>query len=57
MLKEIAIDAADLFAVFAKWRARIWLERSRWWDAAAEAMETGSSISEIRKQREGESNV
>jgi hypothetical protein len=54
MLKEIAIDAADLFAVFAKWRARIWLERSRWWDAAAEALETGSSISEIRKERESE---
>jgi len=55
-LKNLIIDCADFLAWFCKARAVLWLKRSRWFDDAAEAIETGRSISEIRKEREGQSH-
>jgi hypothetical protein len=51
MLKEMAIELCDLIADACKRRARKWVERSQWWADAAEAIETGVSIEEIRRGR------
>jgi hypothetical protein len=52
VLKNLLIDASDLIAGFCKRRAALWLRRSLWWADFADAVETGVSVEEIRKNRE-----
>ena len=54
LLKNFIIDIADMMAVIATRRSQVWLDRSRWWGDLAESLESGRSISEIRKEREDE---
>lgn len=55
MLKEIAVELADLVADVCKRRARKWVARSQWWADLAEAMESGTSLKKIRGRKDAAS--